>query len=57
MATVSGGWNSATCTGNKALYKRGVLKKFSKLSDKHKKQSFGDVLTKDVWSSLLESPF
>ena len=57
MATVSGGWNSATCTGNKVLYKRGVLKKFSKLSDKHKKQSFGDVLTKDVWSSLLESPF
>ena len=30
------------------LYKRGVLKNFPKFSDKHKKQLFRAVLTKDV---------
>ena len=64
--TVSGGWNSATCTWNKVLYKRGVLKNFSKFSDKHKEQSSGGVLSKDVLknfvkltekTSLPESPF
>ena len=30
------------------LYKRGVLKNFSKFSDKHKEQSSGGVLSKDV---------
>ena len=48
------------------LYKIGVLKKFSKFSDKHKNQSFGGVLSKDALKnsakftekmSLPESPF
>ena len=48
------------------LYKRDVLKNFSKFSDKHKEQSFGGVLSKDVLknfvkltdkTSLPESPF
>ena len=48
------------------LYKIGFLKKFSKFSDKHKKQSFGGVLSKDALknsakftekTSLPESPF
>ena len=30
------------------LYKRGVLKNFSKFSDKHKEQSSEGVLSKDV---------
>ena len=30
------------------LYKKGDLKNFLKFTDKHKKQSFGGVLTKDV---------
>ena len=30
------------------LYKRGALKNFSKSSAKHKEQSFGSVLAKDV---------
>ena len=30
------------------LYKRGVLKNFSKSSDKHKEQSSGGVLSKDA---------
>ena len=34
------------------LYKIGVLKKFSKFSDKHKKQSFGGVLSKDALKIL-----
>ena len=39
--TVSGGWNSATCTYEinsfpEVLYKRSDLKNFSKFSDKHK---------------------
>ena len=63
---MSGGWNSLTCTWNKVLYKRGVLKNFSKFSDKHKEQSSGGVLSKDVLknfvkftekTSLPESPF
>ena len=33
---VSGGWNSVTCTWNKVLYKRDVLRNFSVFSDKHK---------------------
>ena len=46
--TLSGGSNSATCTRNK-LFPRGSLKngwseKFLKITGKHKKQSFGDVL-------------
>ena len=40
--TVSGGWNSSTCTSNSSfpevLYKRSVLKN-SKFTDKHKKQT------------------
>ena len=48
------------------LYKRGVLKNLSKFSDKHKRQSSGGVLSKDVLknfakftekTSLPESPF
>ena len=34
------------------LYKRGDLKKFSKFTDKHKKQSSGGVLSKDVLKSF-----
>ena len=30
------------------LYKNGILKNFPKFSDKHKKQSPGSVLSKDV---------
>ena len=48
LLTVSGSWNSVTCTWNKVLYKRGVLKNFSKFSDKHKEQSSGGVLSKDI---------
>ena len=47
--TVSGGWNSSTCTWNSSfpevLYKRSVLKN-SKFTDKHKKQSSWGVLSK-----------
>ena len=48
------------------LYKRGVLKNFPRFSDKHKKQSSGGALSKDVLknfvkltekTSLPESPF
>ena len=48
------------------LYKRGVLKNFSKFSDKHEEQLSGGVLSKDVLknfvkltekTSLPESPF
>ena len=48
------------------LYKRGVLKNLLKFSDKHKRQSSGGVLSKDVLknfakftekTSLPESPF
>ena len=48
------------------LYKRGVLKNFSKFSDKHKKQPSVSVLSKNVLqkfakftekTSLSESPF
>ena len=51
---------------SEVLYKRGVLKNFSKFSDKHKKQSFGGFLSKDVFknfakftekASLPASPF
>ena len=37
-----------------ALYKRGVLKNFSKFSDKYKKQSSGGVLSKDVLKNFAE---
>ena len=36
------------------LYKRGVLKNFSKFSDKHKRQSSGGVLSKDVLKSFAK---
>ena len=51
--TGSGGWNSSTCTWNK-LYKRGVLKSFSKFSDKHKKQPAGGALSKDVLRKFVK---
>ena len=35
------------------LYKKGVLKNFSKLSDKHKKLSSGGILSKDVLKNFL----
>ena len=37
------------------LYKRGVLKNFSKFTDKHKKQLSGGVLSKDVLKNLEKS--
>ena len=43
-----GGWNSATCTRNKMLYKRGFLKNFWKFWNKYKEQSSGGVQSKDV---------
>ena len=36
------------------LYKRGVLKNFSKFSDKHKEQSSGGVLSKDVLKNFAK---
>ena len=36
------------------LYKRGVLKNFSKFTDKHKKLSSGGVLSKDVLKSFAK---
>ena len=38
-----------------ALCKRGVLKNFSKFSDKHKKQSSRGVLSKDVLKNFAKS--
>ena len=52
--TVSGGWNFANSTLNSSfpevLYKRRVLWKFSKFTDKHRKQSFGGVMSKENMS-------
>ena len=39
---------------NKLLYKRGFLKNFSKFSDKHKEQSSGGVLSKDVLKNFVK---
>ena len=36
------------------LYKRAVLKNFSKFSEKHKEQSFGGVLSKDVHKNFVK---
>ena len=36
------------------LHKIGVLKNFSKFTDKHKKQSSGGVLSKDVVKKLAK---
>ena len=36
------------------LYKRAVLKNFSKFTDKHKKQSSGGVLSKDVLKNFAK---
>ena len=36
------------------LYKRGDLKNFSKFTDKHRKQSSGDILSKDVLKSFAK---
>ena len=49
-----GGWNSATCTWNNVLYRRVVLQTVSKFSDKHKKQSSGGVLSKDVLKNFVK---
>ena len=43
------------CTWNRVLYKRGVLKNFSKFSDKHKEQSPGGGLSKNVLKILQDS--
>ena len=51
---VSGGWSSATCTWNKVLYERGVLKHFSKFSDKRKEHSSGGVLSKYVLKNFVK---
>ena len=57
--TVSGGWNSATCTWSRqfpigVLFKRGILKNFSKSSDKDKKQSSGGFLWKDILKNFAK---
>ena len=52
--TLSGGWSSVTCTWNKMLYKRGVLKNFSKLSDQQNKQSYRGVLSKEVLKRFVK---
>ena len=49
----TGGWSSVTCTWNKMLYKRGVLKNFSKFSDKQNKQTSG-VLSKKVLKKFVK---
>ena len=54
VSFVSGGRNSVTCTWNKVLYKRGVLKNFSKFSDKHKEQSSGSVPSKDILKNFVK---
>ena len=54
VSYLSGGWNSVTCTWNKLLYKSGVLKNFSKFSDKHKEQSSGGALSKDVLKNFVK---
>ena len=61
--TVSAGWNSATCHEISSFpvvfYERGVLKNFSKLTGKHKKQSSGGVLSKDLlknFAKFTETP-
>ena len=36
------------------LYKRGVLKNLSKFSEKHKRQSSGGVLSKDVLKNFAK---
>ena len=36
------------------LYRRGDLKNFSKFTDKHKKQSSGGLLTKDVHKNFTK---
>ena len=36
------------------LYERGVLKNFSEFTDKHKKQSSGGVLSKDVFKIFVD---
>ena len=50
--TVPSGWNFATwheiSSFSEVLYNKGVLKNFSKFTDKLKKQSSGGVLSKDV---------
>ena len=53
------GWISATCTWNK-LFPRGALKnrwfeKLFKITGKHKKESSGGVLLKDVLKNLSEA--
>ena len=54
------------CTWIKVFYKRGVPENFSKFSCKHKEESSGGVLSKDIVKNfvkftekacLLESPF
>ena len=50
---VSGGWNSATCTWNKQ-FPKSVLKNFSKVTGKHKKQSSGGVLSKVVLNKFTK---
>ena len=36
------------------LYKRSVLKNFSKLTDKHKKQSSGGILSNDILKNFAK---
>ena len=59
--TVSGGWNSATCTLNKQFprdaYKSIVLKNFSKSTDTHKKHSSGGFLSKQkIFLKIFQNP-
>ena len=56
--TVSAVWNSASCTWNKqfprgALWKK-CYEKLFKLHRKHKKQSSGGVLSKDVLKNFAK---
>ena len=47
-------WYSATCTWNKVLYKRAVLKNLSTFLDKYKEQSSGGFLSKDVLKKFVK---
>ena len=56
--TVPSGWNFETwheiSSFSEVLYNKGVLKNFSKFTDKLKKQSSGGVLSKDVLKNFAK---
>ena len=55
---VAGGWNSATCTWNKQFPSDAVenrsSEKLLKITGKHKKQSSGGILSKDIAKNFVK---